>query len=153
MRLKMSEPKSLLDTTLADIILQHPRLANMTPRQIACELLFMKCRLRIAPGHPCRQQLPFVTFKSVKFEMGSVFILDSCIWYGEQWVIRMDLNCALILCVSPVRVIQGSLGQNDAPICAVAPTQEVCSCMDIMRASDYLELLRKHTALEHSYMT
>ena len=136
----LTDKKSILDKTLSEILSENPWLANMTPRQIANNLLFMKCRLIIPPGHACRQQMPYVTFKSVVIEHGYVFILDSCIWYGERWVIRMGLVCATLLVVSPIRVVQKATSPNESPVVATTPSREVCSCMDIITAEDYLKI-------------
>lgn len=133
--------KSLLDTPLGELLKENPKLANMTPRDIINHLQFLKCRLTITPGHACKQQLPFVTFRSLRFEIGSIFVLDSCIWYGEHWVIQMDVKCAMLLCVSPVRVVQNAATSNEIPITATIPSPELCSCMEIMPAAKYLELI------------
>lgn len=141
---------SIADMTMEEILTEYPWLAKMTPRQIANHILHSRCRLSITPGHACRQQLPFVTFRSVQSEMGFIFVLDSCLWYGEQWVIKMDLLAAMLISISPVRMIQASCDARDEPICATVLSPELCRCMDIIPATKYLEMLREHLCQEKS---
>ena len=134
--------KSLIDTPLHEILEMYPRLANMTPRQIAHSISFFKCRLSIDPGHACGQQLPFVTFKSVVSQMGSIFVLDSCLWHGEHWVIKMDLLTATLISLSPLRLIQNTCGTKDKPIFATILCRSLCQRMEILPAVEYLEIVR-----------